>query len=220
MKVTETHILDNCDFALLDALLSPRLKPGPRQRTIVDLFGRFSSLREIIHAPPRTLKAITKCGGIAYEELQKARKLAIALARVEIRNRPVLTQYKAIIQYCRTLLAGERRELFFALFLNKADKLVGSQCLQSGTIDHVFVYPRELFDCAMEHAAASIILVHNHPGGSPQPSRADIAMTKTISMVGRHLGIKLKDHIIIGKSGTYSFRQKNRVLLPGNSNIY
>lgn len=220
MKVTETNIMYNRDFALLDALLSQRLKPGPRQRTITDLFGRFSTLREIVHAPPRTLRATTKCGGIAYEELQKARKLAIALARVEIRNRPVLTQYKAIIQYCRTFLAGERREQFFALFLNKADKLIASQCLQSGTIDHVFVYPRELFNLAMEHAAASIILVHNHPGGNPQPSRADIAMTKTISMVGRHMGIKLKDHIIVGKSGTYSFRQENKVSLPDNSSFY
>ncbi len=201
------------DVALLDALLASRLSVSARKQTICDLFGKFTTLRQIVHAPGRSLRAITKNGDIAHEEIQKARKLAIALARVEIANRPVLDHNDAVINYCRTLLAGERRELFYALLLNKANKLVCTHCLQSGTIDHVSVYPREIFDLAMEHSAAAIILVHNHPSGSPIPSRGDIQMTRILAHVGHYLGVKLKDHIIIANKGSYSFLDRNEVVL-------
>ena len=211
-------IVDHDEKELLNALLSPRLNSVVRKKTVADLFGKFSSLRQMIHAPRRTLKAATASGAIAHEELQRARELAIALAKVEIRQQPVLKQYDSIIDYCRTFLAGERRERFYALYLNKARYLTGCHCLQSGTIDHVSIYPRELFDSAMEHAAASIILVHNHPGGSPTPSRADVIMTRNLAQVGHCLGITLIDHIIIGSAGTYSFRRNQQVAAWEKSN--
>lgn len=210
-NISAGRIYDNNEMALLDALLASRLKTESRKRTITDLFQRFSTLRGIVHAPGRTLKDATQSGEIAYEEIQKARRLATALAKVEIRDRPVLQQYDKVINYCRTILAGERKELFYVLFLNKANTLLGAKCLQSGTVDHVSVYPRELFNLAMEHSASAIILVHNHPGGCPHPSRADIKMTQILVEVGHYLGVKLADHIIISSTGNYSFLKNNAV---------
>lgn len=205
------RIYNNSEVALLDDLLSSRLKSSARTRTINDLFNRFSTLRRIVHAPGRTLKDTTISGDIAYQEIQKARNLAVALAKLEIKDRPVLQHYDKIIDYCRTILAGERRELFYVLFLNTAKELVGEKCLQSGTVNHVSVYPRELFNLAIEHSASAIILVHNHPGGCSLPSKADIKMTRILMEIGHYLGVKLADHIIISSTGNHSFLKMNTV---------
>lgn len=201
----ETEISGN-ELELLDALLAAKLGPAIRKRTIADLSGSFSSLRQIVYAPKRMLLGITKKGAVAHEELQKFRKLAVALAKVELNDVPVISQYSELIKYCRTVLAGDCREHFYVLFLDKAKKLIRSECLASGTIDHVTVYPRELFNKALEYSASSVILVHNHPSGMAKPSRADVDMTKKLAMVGHYLGIPLTDHLIIGSGDTYSFR--------------
>jgi len=213
MGIAQGAITVGCEQALLDALLSSRMGPGERRQTVADLFDKYSSLRKIIHAPRRSLRAATKNGAVAHDELQKARRLAVALAQVELNNGPVLSHYDELIDFCRTFLAGERREQFYVLYLDKAKNLISCDCLATGTIDHVAVYPRELFELALEYSAKSIILVHNHPSGKPQPSRVDIQMTRKVAKVGHYLGVILLDHIIVASSGTYSFRKQNNVEL-------
>ena len=78
-----------------------------------------------------------------------------------------------------------------------------------GTIDHTPVYPREIVKRALELAAASIILVHNHPSGDPTPSKADIEMTRDIARAAQALGISVHDHLVIGRKGHASFKSLN-----------
>ena len=73
-------------------------------------------------------------------------------------------------------------------------------------MDHTPVYPREVVRRALELSATALILVHNHPSGDPTPSRADIAMTKTIADAARPLGIVIHDHIIVGREGHTSLK--------------
>jgi DNA repair protein RadC len=74
-------------------------------------------------------------------------------------------------------------------------------------VDHVTVYPREILAMALRHGATAIVLAHNHPSGNPQPSRADIAMTKLVEEAALPFGIAIVDHIIVGNQGNFSFRQ-------------
>ena len=207
------------DLSLLNGLLTSHMNARQRRATVTDLFDNFQTLRQIVYAPKRQLEKATKLGGIAHEELQKARDLAVALARVEIDDQPILARYDELIIYCRTFLAGERREQFHALFFDKAKSLISSKCMGEGTVDHVSVYPRELFEAAMEVSATSIILVHIHPSGKPNPSRGDIDMTRQLAKIGYYLGIPLCDHIIVGTSGTYSFRNGDELEFGKNGNI-
>jgi DNA repair protein RadC len=78
--------------------------------------------------------------------------------------------------------------------------------MASGTVNAAAVYPREIVKRALELAASAVVLVHNHPSGDPTPSRDDIAMTKAIVEAGRHLGLSVHDHIVIGRTGHASFR--------------
>ncbi len=78
--------------------------------------------------------------------------------------------------------------------------------MNTGTVDHAPVYPREVMRRALELASSSVILVHNHPSGDPTPSKADIEMTKQVVQAGRPLGVGVHDHLIVGRDGVASLK--------------
>jgi len=131
---------------------------------------------------------------------------ATRLRRVELRDRPVLSSWSAVLDYCRAAMAFAEKEQLRILFLDKRNHLIADEVQQEGTVDHTPVYPRELVKRALELSATAVILVHNHPSGDPTPSTADIEMTRQIIDIAAPLGIALHDHIIVGKDGHASLR--------------
>ena len=124
------------------------------------------------------------------------------MARGEVKRRPVLASWSAVLDYCRAAQAFAEQEQFRVLFLDKRNQLIADEVQQRGTVDHTPVYPREVVKRALELSACAIILVHNHPSGDPTPSQTDIQMTKTIVEVAKPFGIAVHDHIIVGRTGT------------------
>ena len=131
---------------------------------------------------------------------------ASRLLRGQVKKRPALSSWSAVLDYCRTAQAFADREQFRVLFLDKRNQLIADEVQQVGTVDHTPVYPREVVKRALELSATAIILVHNHPSGDPTPSRADIQMTQQIIAVASPLGISVHDHIIVGKDGHASLK--------------
>ena len=103
-------------------------------------------------------------------------------------------------------LAEEPREQFRALFLDRRNQLMRDELTAHGTVDHAPVYPREVVRRALELSASSIILVHNHPSGDPQPSTADVEMTRKIVEAARVFDIQVHDHLVVGRNGVASLR--------------
>ena len=98
-------------------------------------------------------------------------------------------------------------ECMAVLMLNTRRRVKGHQLLTIGTMDTVLVHPREVFRCAIIAAAASVILIHNHPSGEPTPSEADIKVTRDLIRAGQLLKIELTDHVIIGNPNYSSLRE-------------
>lgn len=128
------------------------------------------------------------------------------LARQEIIDKPVLSSWDKLLDYLRISLAHHDIERFRILFLDIRNRLIADEEQQRGTVNHTPVYPREVMRRALELSASAIILVHNHPSGSPDPSKADIEMTKSVQEAGAKLGITIHDHVIVARGGTVSFR--------------
>jgi DNA repair protein RadC len=194
------------DYELLELLLfraQPRRDMKPIAKALLEKFGSFA---EVITAPPSRLAEVKGIGDAAITELKIVQAAASRLLRGAIKKRPVLSSWSAVLDYCRTAQAFADREEFRILFLDKRNQLIADEVQQTGTVDHTPVYPREVVKRALELSATAIVLVHNHPGGDPTPSRADIDMTKQIVDVGRGLGIEVHDHIIVGKQGHASLR--------------
>ena len=104
-------------------------------------------------------------------------------------------------------LREKTREHLMVLYLNARDELLFKKHVFTGTLNASIVHPREIFKEAFNRNASSIIMVHNHPSGDPQPSEGDLRVTQNIKEAGKILGVEVKDHIIIGKNKVFSFKE-------------
>lgn len=127
-----------------------------------------------------------------------------------LNQNPVLSSWQAVLDYCALTIRGEV-ERFHVLYLNRKNRLISDECLSIGTVDHVPVYPREILRRALAVNATALIIVHNHPAGDPEPSLADIAMTREIQKSCKVLGVTLHDHIIVGIGREVSLRARGEI---------
>ena len=194
------------DYEMLEVLLfgaQPRRDVKPLAK---DLLRRFGSFAEVISAEPERLRQIEGIGEGAVTALKAVQAAAQRLLRDGVMQRPVLSNWEALMDYCRASLAYEKTERFQILFLNRKNVLIADEVQQKGTVDHTPVYPREIVKRALELGATALIMVHNHPSGDPTPSEADIAMTREVRDAGDKLGIVLHDHVVVAKGGYQSFK--------------
>lgn len=157
-------------------------------------------------APEHLLCEVPGIGEQVATDLKAIAALQQRMLQTELIDRPLLSSWSAVIDYCNAAMAHERREQFRLLFLDKKNRLIADEVQQSGTVDHTPVYPREVVRRALELSATAIILVHNHPSGDPTPSRADVEMTHRIIEAATPLGVAVHDHIIIGRAGHASLK--------------
>jgi DNA repair protein RadC len=165
-----------------------------------ELYDHTSDPREL-----HNLAADPKCAAVV-QELKIVEASAQRLMRARVMNRPILSSWDALVDYCHTAMSHRETEQFRILFLDRKNVLIADEEQAKGTVDHVPVYPREVVKRALELNASALILVHNHPSGDPTPSQADITMTGQVQDAAQVLGITLHDHLIIGKSRELSFR--------------
>ena len=194
------------DYELLEMVLFRAIKRGDTKPLAKALLARFGSFAEVISAAPERLQEVKGVGPAIVTELKLIQAAALRLSRAGVVNRPMLSSWNAIIDYCRAAMAYEEAESFRLLFVDKKNQLIADEVQQRGTVDHTPVYTREVMKRALELSASAIIMVHNHPSGDPTPSLADIEMTKKIIAAGDKLGILIHDHIIIARKGHVSLR--------------
>lgn len=194
------------DYELLELILFraiPRQDVKPLARLLLDTFGDFN---RVISAAPQRLMMVKGVGDAVVVELKLVEAAAGRLMRARVMNRPILSSWNALLDYCQTVMAHRETEQFRILFLDRKNVLIADEEQAKGTVDHVPVYPREVVKRALELNASAIILIHNHPSGDPTPSEADISMTLQVQEAAQVLGIVLHDHLIIGKSRELSFK--------------
>lgn len=193
------------DADLLAALFGRTHSHAAGRAAAAELITVFGSLAGVAAADEAALRrqGLSKA---AVADLGRIRALAIALARAEACQRPVLSSWTALVAYLRAALAHAPREQFRVLYLDKRNILLREELRADGSVDHAPVYPREVIRRALELSASAMILVHNHPSGDPTPSRADIDMTRKIVDAARVFDIQVHDHVIMGREGTGSFR--------------
>ena len=195
------------DYELLELVLflaKPRGDVKPLAKDLLEHFNK--DFAEVINADPARLKEVSGVGEASIAALKTVRAAALRLGQAQVLNRPALSSWQALLEYCRSSMAYSKTERFRILFLDRKNFLIADEEQQKGTVDHTPVYPREVVKRALELEASAIIMVHNHPSGDPTPSKADIEMTREVAAAGEKLGISLHDHVVIGKVGEASFK--------------
>lgn len=189
--LTDKELLEIFLFSVLS-----REDSKPLAKALLEKLGSFVA---IMGAPDSLLKDVK---GVE-EEVVLAFKLHQAvlgrLLEKDIQGKSVVQSWQHIIDYCFIRMAHQDKEQLRVLYLDPQNQLLRDEVQHIGTVDHTPIYPRELLKRALEVGASAFILVHNHPSGDPTPSRSDIELTLKIQKLGEELGIKLHDHVIIGK---------------------
>jgi len=194
------------DYELLEFLLFPAKPRGDVKPLAKDLLQRFGTLGAVLSASAESLRAVPGMGEASVATLKAVREAGLRLIRAEVRERPVISSWQRLLDYCTATAGFAEVEEFHVLFLDRKNALIADERQQRGTIDHTPVYPREVVKRALELGASAIIMVHNHPSGDPTPSRADIEMTREVQKAAAALGLALHDHVVLGRGRHASFR--------------
>ena len=194
------------DYELLELILfsaRPRGDVKPLAKTLLKQFGSFA---EVINADEASLRTVDEVGDAVIAALKTIRVATQRLIKSEIADQPVIQSWSALMDYCKLAMGSNKIEEFRVLFLNHRHALIADEIMQRGTINHTPVYPREIVKRALELGAAAIILLHNHPSGDATPSKADIDITQKIIEAAATVNVAVHDHVIITKTGHYSFK--------------
>jgi DNA repair protein RadC len=205
------RLIDGGGEALLDhelveyllALAIPRRDTKPLAKQLIHEFGGIGGLLTA------DAEAIMRSGGVgegAAAALKIVQAAALRMLRSAVTEQPILASWQALLDYLRADMAHLTIERVRVLHLNSKNMLIRDEVMAEGSVDQAALYTREVIRRSIDLGSAAIILVHNHPSGDPQPSRADIALTREIAEAGKRLGIAVHDHVIIGAAGHCSMR--------------
>ena len=194
------------ELELLEMLLYAGNRRGDTKPLAKQLMHRFGSLSAVLRAPTDKLRAMRGMGDASMAALKIVEAAGLYLSHSDIENRHVLTSWSEVQHFCLTRLVHEPVEHFMMLCLDNRNRLIAEERLSTGTVDQTPVYVREVINAALRHHAKAVILVHNHPSGETEPSRADIEMTAELRTALALVTVTLHDHLIVAGREVVSFK--------------
>ncbi len=202
--------------SLTDAeLLAVILRTGSRGESALELsrkilaqYGEANGLLGIYHMSISDLTRTRGLGKVKAVQLKCVAELSRRIAKATFSGGLYFRDPATVAQYYMEELRHQEQEVLMLVMLNSKGKLLKDQIISKGTVRSSLISPREIFIEAVRGRAVSILLLHNHPSGIPDPSREDIALTQRVREAGSLLGIELLDHIIIGDCQAVSMREQ------------
>lgn len=194
------------DHEIIEYLLALAIPRRDTKQLAKQLIDHFGGLAGVLTADGDSLRALPGMGETSAAALKIVQVAASRLVSEPVRRQPILASWQALLDYLRLDMAHLTRERVRVLFLNAKNMLISDDNMSEGSVDQAAIYTRQVIKRALDLGATSLILVHNHPSGNPQPSKQDIQITREIIEAGKRLGIDVHDHIIIGLDGHSSMR--------------
>ena len=199
--------------SLADAeLLALLLRTGRRGCNVLQhaeqLLGRFGGLAGLMQAPPEALADGAGLGPAKRAELGAVLEIARRSLAQELKAAPVFDAPQKVKDFAALQLGALPYEVFAVLFLDSQHRLIEMQELFRGSLAQTSVYPREVLRQALLLNAGAAILVHNHPSGVAEPSKADEALTQTLASALRMIDVCVLDHLIVGAGRVTSFAER------------
>ena len=199
--------------ALSDAeLLAILLRSGLRGKGVLqlaqELLDRFGGLAGLLHTDAQALRQIKGLGPAKRAEVVAVLELARRALMQPLHNKPVFDSPQAVRQYLQLQLGARPHEVFAVMFLDSQHRLIALEEMFRGTLSQTSVYPREVVMRALSLNAAAVVLAHNHPSGSTQPSRADQALTQTLKSALALVDVRVLDHFVVTSAQTLSMAEQ------------
>ncbi len=193
------------DYEIVELLLTLGSPRRDCKKQAKEVLKKFKSLRGVLEAPLEELQQINGIGSHNAFGIKLVQEVARRFLKDKIIDKPVYKSAQEIFDYLYHSMRDLKKELFRVLYLNSQNQIIEIGDLFEGTITGSAVSPREVMESALKHDAASLVFVHNHPSGNPEPSQNDKQVTRDLVYAAAIMQIKVVDHVIIGDNRYFSF---------------
>ena len=196
------------DYEIVEMLLTLGTPMKDCKSMAKDAIKEFKGLRGVFDASVTELQRVKGIGPSNSFGIKLFQAISVRLAKERISEKLDLKSPQAVVDYLQKWLGNENREHFVALYLDSQDRLIEGRIISVGILNAALVHPREVFEPAVLLRSASVIIAHNHPSGSVEPSSEDRDITRRLVETGRTLGIEIRDHFIVSSTESFSFQQQ------------
>ena len=193
------------DYEVIEFLLTLATPRKDCKDAAKAAMARFKTLQGVLEAEPAELCKVEGIGPNNLFTLRLIKAIADRYLKKKLIDKDAINDSKALFDYLYHSIGDKKREFFKAIFLNSKNQVIAINTISEGTLTASSVYPREVIQAALSHAAAALIFAHNHPSGDPQPSLDDVAVTRQLVFAAKIMGMVVHEHIIIGENRYFSF---------------
>jgi len=193
------------DYEIIELLLSLGTPRKDCKISAKEAIRKFQTLRGVLEATPDELQQIEGIGPHSAYGIKLVQEVAREFLKAKLLEKPFFTSSREVFDFLYHSMRGLKKEVFKVMYLNSQNQIIDTVDLSEGTVNSSSVSPREVIEGAIKHNATSLIFVHNHPSGNPEPSDSDKGMTRELVYAGKILRLRVLDHIIIGDNKYYSF---------------
>ncbi|MGV7208949.1 RadC family protein [Oxalobacteraceae bacterium A2-2] len=215
LRPRERLIAEGASVLSDQELLAVFLRVGVKGKDAVelgrDMLHHFGSLNQMFAASLEQFSAVHGLGSAKFAQLQAVMELARRALMEELKSGATLGSPGAVKEYLRAVFRGRAAESFHVLYLDVKNRLIEAREMFRGTLTHTSVYPREVVKQALVCNAASVMLAHNHPSGTPDPSESDLLLTRALVQALALVDIRVLDHFVVAGHRVYSFAEHGQL---------
>ena len=197
---------------LLSILLRTGTKATPVLEVANQILKNLDSLADFQHLSLQELQQINGIGYVKSIEIKAMIELAKRISKAEYIQKERIMSSERLARKMMLELSDQKQEHLVAIYLDTQNRIIEQRTIFIGSVRRSIAEPREILYYACKNMATSVIIVHNHPSGSPEPSENDLRFTQKMKRSCEDIGIICLDHIVIGKYQYYSFREETDVL--------
>ncbi len=199
------------DYEIVELLLTLGTPRRDCKEQAKRALREFKSLRGVLEADPHDLSRIQGIGAHNVFGIRLVQEVSRRFLRERMLSKPFARSSQEVFDYLYHSLRDLKKEHFKVLFLDPKNQIIEEKTLFEGTVDSSAVYPREIMKDALRTNATSLVFVHNHPSGDPEPSLCDREITKDLVFAARVMQLKVLDHIVIGNDCYFSFADRGLI---------
>lgn len=197
---------------LLSILLRTGTKTTPVLEVANQILKNLDSLSDFQHLSLQELQQINGIGYVKSIEIKAMIELAKRISKAEYVQKERIMSSERLARKMMLELSDQKQEHLVAIYLDTQNRIIEQRTIFIGSVRRSIAEPREILYYACKNMATSVIIVHNHPSGSPEPSENDLQFTQKMKRSCEDIGIICLDHIVIGKYQYYSFREEADIL--------
>ena len=193
------------DYEIIELLLTLVTPRKDCKSVAREALKKFGTLKSVLEADPSKLKEIKGIGDNNVFGLKITQAVSRRFLADRIMDQDFMRSSEEVMEYLKHNLRDKTREIFMVIYLNGRNQILQMEELFEGKLTTSAVYPREVVKRALDHAAAALVFVHNHPSGNPKPSQDDITITQKLKEAAEAIDVSVHDHLIIAGNEVYSF---------------